>query len=97
VFSALGITVASLSPTCKAPIWSERSGDTIVLPVRCAIPPPFSRALAAIDPLSYGVDGVRIDLFDDCSAFTRVTACTLALSPYIVTRIPKASAISSPP
>jgi hypothetical protein len=26
-----------------------------------------------------------------------VTACTLALSPYIVTRYPKASAISSPP
>jgi hypothetical protein len=41
--------------------------------------------------------GLRIDLFEDCSAFTRVTACTLALSPYIVTRIPKASAISSPP
>jgi hypothetical protein len=32
-----------------------------------------------------------------CSAFTRVTACTLALSPYFVTRFPKASAISSPP
>src|SRR6266481_5617122 len=32
-----------------------------------------------------------------CSAFTRVTACTLALSPYIVTRYPKASAISLPP
>ena len=32
-----------------------------------------------------------------CSAFTRVTACTLALSPYIVTRYPEASAISLPP
>ena len=32
-----------------------------------------------------------------CSAFTRVTACTLALSPYIVTRYPKASATSLPP
>src|SRR5713101_2702126 len=30
--------------------------------------------------------GLRIDLFEACSAFTRVTACTLALSPYIVTR-----------
>ena len=30
--------------------------------------------------------GLRIVLFEDCSAFTRVTACTLALSPYIVTR-----------
>src|SRR6478609_6802659 len=25
--------------------------------------------------------GLRIVLFEDCSAFTRVTACTLALSP----------------
>ena len=41
--------------------------------------------------------GLRIVLFEVCSAFTRVTACTLALSPYFVTRIPKASAISSPP
>ena len=31
--------------------------------------------------------GLRIDLFEACSAFTRVTACTLALSPYIVTRL----------
>ena len=29
--------------------------------------------------------GLCIDLFEACSAFTRVTACTLALSPYIVT------------
>jgi len=28
----------------------------------------------------------RIVLFEACSAFTRVTACTLALSPYFVTR-----------
>ena len=41
--------------------------------------------------------GLRIDLFEACSAFTRVTACTLALSPYIVTRYPKASATSLPP
>ncbi len=32
-----------------------------------------------------------------CSAFTCVTACTRALSPYIVTRYPKASATSLPP
>jgi hypothetical protein len=30
--------------------------------------------------------GPRIVLFEACSAFTRVTACTLALSPYFVTR-----------
>jgi hypothetical protein len=41
--------------------------------------------------------GLRIALFEACSAFTRVTACTLALSPYIVTRYPKASATSLPP
>src|SRR5207253_3279640 len=41
--------------------------------------------------------GLCIVLFEACSAFTRVTACTLALSPYIVTRYPKASATSSPP
>jgi len=33
--------------------------------------------------------GPRIDLFEACSAFTRVTACTLALSPYFVTRLPE--------
>ena len=41
--------------------------------------------------------GLRIVLFEACSAFTRVTAYTRALSPYFVTRFPKASAISSPP
>src|SRR5713101_4644107 len=41
--------------------------------------------------------GLRIVLFEACSAFTRVAACTLALSPYFVTRYPKASAISLPP
>src|SRR5947209_18726859 len=41
--------------------------------------------------------GLRIVLFEACSAFTRVAACTLALSPYIVTRYPKASANSLPP
>src|SRR5262249_49757342 len=41
--------------------------------------------------------GLRIVLFEVCSAFTHVAACTLALSPYFVTRYPKASATSSPP
>jgi len=31
--------------------------------------------------------GLRIDLFDACSAFTRFTACTFALSPYFATRL----------
>jgi hypothetical protein len=30
--------------------------------------------------------GLRLVLFEACSAFTRVTACTLALSEYFVTR-----------
>src|SRR5882762_6250373 len=33
-------------------------------------------------PRSGGRVGLRIVLFEACSAFTRVTACTLALSPY---------------
>src|SRR5437762_9903797 len=39
--------------------------------------------------------GLPIVLFEACSA--RVAACTLARSPYFVTRYPKASDISSPP
>jgi len=31
--------------------------------------------------------GPRIDLFEACSAFTRVAACTLALPPYVVARL----------
>jgi len=31
--------------------------------------------------------GLRIVCFEACSAFTHVTACTLALSPYFVTRL----------
>src|SRR6266481_3476491 len=41
--------------------------------------------------------GLHIVLFEACSAFTRVAACTLARSPYVVTAIPKASDTSSPP
>src|SRR5215467_8101201 len=39
--------------------------------------------------------GLHIVLFEDCSAFTHVAACTLARSP-IRDRYPKASDISSP-
>jgi hypothetical protein len=41
--------------------------------------------------------GLHIVLFEACSAFTHVAACTLAPSPYFVTRYPKASDMSSPP
>src|SRR5467141_1009067 len=41
--------------------------------------------------------GLHIVLFEACSAFTRVAACTLSRGHYFVTRYPKASDISSPP
>ena len=41
--------------------------------------------------------GLCIDLFEACSAFTRVTACTLAQPPNRGSLYPKASDISSPP
>src|ERR1700719_4239175 len=41
--------------------------------------------------------GLHSVLFEACSAFPRVAACTLARSPYFVTRYPKPSDISSPP
>ena len=54
-------------------------------------------AVSAFPDNPVGSVGLRIVLFEVCSAFTRVTACTLALSPYFVTRYPKASATSLPP
>jgi hypothetical protein len=51
--------------------------------------------------ISFPRFGIRvslcIDIFEACSAFTRVTACTLAPSPYFVTASPKASTVSLPP
>src|SRR5450759_3263033 len=47
--------------------------------------------------ISFPRFGIRvslcIDIFEACSAFTRVTACTLAPSPYFVTASPKASTV----
>src|ERR1700686_1583081 len=71
------------------------------------MPPPVPRcsswAYSSLVSPSYfslprygGRVGLHIDLFEACSAFTRVAACTLARSP-IVAAIPKASDISSPP
>ena len=49
-------------------------------------------------PRKRGRVGPRIVLFETCSAFPRVTACTLATSPYFVTRgSPEASTVSLPP
>jgi len=41
--------------------------------------------------------GLRIDLFEACSAFTHIAACTLALSPIRDMHFPKASTVSLPP
>src|SRR5215510_3871145 len=59
------------SPLPRRSDWGYSS---LILPNRVSLPRYGSRV------------GLRIDLFEACSAFTRVTACTLALSPYFVTR-----------
>src|ERR1700726_1579280 len=71
------------------------------------MPPPLPRcsgwAYSSLTPSRVSLPrkghrvGLHIVLFEACSAFTRVAACTLARSPYFVTRYPKASDISSPP
>jgi len=71
-----------LSPLPRRSVWAYRFTQS---PSRISLPRKPCRV------------GLRVVLFEVCSAFTCVTACTLALSPYIVTRYPKASAISSPP
>src|ERR1700730_3466878 len=71
------------------------------------MPPPLPRcsgwAYSSLTPSRVSLPrkghrvGLHIVLFEACSAFTRVAACTLALSPCFVTPYPKASDISSPP
>src|ERR1700736_6352320 len=74
----------------------------------CVHAPPLPRcsgwvpsSLISPSRVSLPRKGHRVDLhivlFEACSAFTCVAACTLARSPYFVTRYPKASDISSPP
>jgi hypothetical protein len=48
-------------------------------------------------PQYSGQVDLHIDLFEACSAFTRVAACTLAMPPIRGTLYPKASTISLPP
>jgi hypothetical protein len=75
---ALGLPVLralSLYACCRHyPGAAARSTASLIQPSRVSLPRYGSRV------------GLRIDLFEACSAFTRVTACTLALSPYFVTR-----------
>jgi hypothetical protein len=63
-----------LSPLPRRSDWGTAS---LIHPSRISLPRYGSRV------------GPRIVLFEACSAFTRVTACTLALSPYFVTRLPE--------
>ena len=71
-----------LPPLPRCSRWAHSSLE--IYPIRVSLPRFHFRV------------GLHIDLFEDCSAFTRVAACTLARSP-IRDRYPKASAISSPP
>ena len=75
---ALGLPVLpalSLCTCCRHYPGAATGGATsLIRPVVSAFPGMASRV------------GPRIVLFEVCSAFTRVTACTLALSPYFVTR-----------
>jgi hypothetical protein len=80
--STYAFLVYMLSPLPRRSDWGTAS---LIRPSHVCLPRYGSRV------------GLRIDLFEVCSAFTRVTACTLALSPYFVTRYPKASATSFPP
>jgi hypothetical protein len=75
----------------------NRNTQSSTTPVR---PVGASSALFPTDislPRKGAPVGPHIVCFEVCSAFTPVTACTLALPPYIVARIPKASTISLPP
>ena len=66
--------------------------------VHAAAATPVQRSShPAVSAFPEGSVGLHIVLFEVCSAFTRVATCTLARSPYFVTRYPKASDISSPP
>src|SRR6478672_5282451 len=71
-----------LPPLPRCSSWAYSS---LISPSRVSLPRKGSQV------------GLHIDLFEVCSAFTCVAACTLARSPYSVTRYPKASDISSPP
>ena len=66
---------------------SAQFAETIDEAVHCVIGPHSLTQPSRISLPRKGYRvGLRIVLFVACSAFTRVTACTLALSPYIVTR-----------
>jgi hypothetical protein len=84
--------------------WSGRYGPTEYKVVARYFAPDGKLPLGPLCCPSKKITGARSKSaltenapYKACSAFTRVTACTLALSPYFVTRYPKASATSLPP
>ena len=79
---ACAFLVYMLPPLPRCSGWAY---SRLISPIRVSLPRKGHRV------------GLHIVLFEACSAFTRVAACTLARSPYFVTRYPKASDISSPP
>ena len=79
---ACAFLVYMLPPLPRCSGWAYSS---LISPSRVSLPRKGHRV------------GLHIVLFEACSAFTRVAACTLARSPYFVTRYPKASDISLPP
>src|SRR6202030_2436181 len=79
---ACAFLVYMLPPLPRCSGWAY---SRLISPIRVSLPRKGHRV------------GLHIVLFEACSAVTRVAACTLARSPYFVTRYPKASDISSPP
>jgi len=84
--------------------WASRVARAFLVYVLSPLPRRSDWDLASLflpSPISlprYGCRvGLRIVLFEACSAFTHVTARTLALSPIRDTLYPKASTISLPP
>src|SRR6516165_982337 len=73
----------------RLPRWGmTRFTGVRVLQVRIHLPPAVSRQPNRVSLPRFHVRiGLHIVLFEACSAFTRVAACTLARSPYVVTAI----------
>jgi hypothetical protein len=69
------LRMSSLCTCCRHYPGTATGGTTLLNPFRRISLPRNGRRL-----------GLCIVLFEACLAFTRVTACTLALSPYFVTR-----------
>ena len=81
----------------RLPRWGmTRFTGVRVLQVRIHLPPAVSRQPNRVSLPRFHVRiGLHIVLFEACSAFTRVAACKLARSPYIVTAIRRLQTLRS--